>query len=317
MSNAEIINSLTQLSDLYLARGDEYRSKAYRTAANSIQSLTYTLTIDSLAGTKIVGVGAGIKEKIIQLITTGKIKELEKLRLDPATKSYEIFDKILGVGSSTISNWIKMSIYTLSDLRLALAKSLITLNHTQQLGLRYYDDLNTRIPREEVANIGEYMRNMAVETTNSTTNHIIFDIAGSYRREAATSGDIDILICHQRYITSYLEKFLRRVSLTDGFIDEISLGEQRLTFLFCYDKLVRQIDILYLPYKAYYAALMYFTGSGAYNEWLRMTAKKAGYKLNQNGIYKGNKLIPVNSEEDIYKIIGVDYVQPRLRLNGN
>ena len=76
---------------------------------------------------------------------------------------------------------------------------------------------------------------------------------------------------------------------------------------------VRRIDIRFVPFESYYSALLYFTGSYQLNRDMRLEAKKLGYKLNEYGLYKNNKLIKINSEKDIFDKLKLDYKHPKYR----
>ena len=142
-------------------------------------------------------------------------------------------------------------------------------------------------------------------------------IAGSYRRGASTSGDIDIIATS----TEYEETLLKNVSLElendPDFVAVMSSGSERLTFLYKYG-MVRQVDILYLPKSEFYPGVLYFTGDWSFNEEMRRYARKKGYRLNQRGLYqlKPPKLIKVNSEKEIFDILGLSYVEPPARMSG-
>ena len=82
---------------------------------------------------------------------------------------------------------------------------------------------------------------------------------------------------------------------------------------FCKSDKVRRIDIRYVPYKSYYSALLYFTGSGEFNRNMRTVAISLGYKLNEYGLYKNGKKIKVKSEKDIFNELGMEYVDPSKR----
>ena len=76
----------------------------------------------------------------------------------------------------------------------------------------------------------------------------------------------------------------------------------------------RRIDIRYVPYDVYFSALLYFTGSATLNINMRKIAEKMGLKLSEYGLTKedGTKL-PIESEYDIFKILKIEYLVPRLR----
>ncbi len=61
------------------------------------------------------------------------------------------------------------------------------------------------------------------------------------------------------------------------------------------------------------AAAQYFTGSKQHNVRLREIAVKAKMKLNEYGLFKGDKMIAGPVEEEIYQKLGLDYIDPLLR----
>ena len=97
------------------------------------------------------------------------------------------------------------------------------------------------------------------------------------------------------------------------FVDFIVIGKQKYSFLFFFEWVIH-VDIIYAPFESYYPALLYFTGSQRFNIWMRELCKKNGFTLNQNALEKNGRAIDVNSEEDIFKAIGIDYVVPTSRI---
>jgi DNA polymerase (family 10) len=76
-----------------------------------------------------------------------------------------------------------------------------------------------------------------------------------------------------------------------------------------------QVDIRVVEEESFGSALAYFTGSKAHNIRLREIASKAGLKINEYGIFreKDNRKLGGRSEEDIYSVLGLQYVAPELR----
>jgi DNA polymerase (family 10) len=66
--------------------------------------------------------------------------------------------------------------------------------------------------------------------------------------------------------------------------------------------------------KSFFPAYLYFTGSYEFNEKMRGIAKRQGYKLNEYGLYKGEKLIQIYCEKDVFDILGMNYLEPKDRL---
>jgi len=93
----------------------------------------------------------------------------------------------------------------------------------------------------------------------------------------------------------------------------------------------RRIDILIADPSYYYFALLYFTGSYNFNIYMRKIALTKGLSLSEYGFKPAtgaaaatgvgvatNKNIidtsdTINSEEDIFKYLGMTYVEPHRR----
>jgi DNA polymerase/3'-5' exonuclease PolX len=304
MQNNKIISMLKEFHDINEILGDVHRARAYNNAILEIRKLPPIISVDQL--TKIKNIGKGISQKIQEYLDTGSVAELAKLKKSPIVSTYDSLGKIAGVGKQTIAEWIKLGIMNLAALRRAISNGQVTLTPMQQLGLRHYSDLNERIPRDEVSHIANYIKRRAIKC-----NVDKFTIAGSYRRGLPTSGDIDILMTSDD--DSLLKCVLDKLETEPNFIGVLSQGKERLTLLmYGPSNKARQIDLLYVASASYFPALLYFTGSFEFNEYIRGIAKAAGYKLNQKGLYMPNQAV-ISSEEDIFKILDIEYIKPKMR----
>lgn len=306
--NSEILSLFSELADIFDILGDVYRMKAFRTAITRIAQLNWSIKDNPsrIITEKIPGVADGLKKRLLEYARTGEIAELNKLRKDKRMRAWNIFTKIIGVGPAVIHDWLELKIYTLSSLRKRIARGDIVLNKMQQYGLRFYDDLCTRIPREEVWEISEKLRGLIQFQQ--------FNLAGSYRRGALTSGDIDIVcVCSAEDMKRFHENLIN----DPGYIDTLSIGASRETFLYKLKHYVRQIDILYVPREEYWPSMLYFTGDWGFNEVMRGHARRKGYRLSQHGLYqfigKKLKLIPTVTEQDIFKKLELPYMEPSER----
>lgn len=338
--NKKLFEILLEFANIYNLLGDQYREGAYRTAAVFIESLDYALdnkTIKKFMTNKHPGIGPSIMNKIKDYIETGEIKKLQQLKNDPRIKASQIFSKILGVGPSTIKNWIAKGITSLDELKKAIKENKIKLNNTQILGLKYYDDLNERIPRNEITVIAHQLQQLF-------PNDSRFVVAGSYRRGLSTSGDVDILVSVTPEIFRAFEQKISNHKNSGKLIAIVSRGPERLTFLWKSGdhpdskNMVRQVDILNLSPDHYWAGLLYFTGSWEFNEAMRSYAKGLGLRLNQNGLFRLDKLadkkifalnygkipgtkisvastyfIIPQSERDIFDALNLQYIEPQDR----
>ena len=74
-------------------------------------------------------------------------------------------------------------------------------------------------------------------------------------------------------------------------------------------------DLRVVKKESFGAALQYFTGSKDHNIATRRIAIKNKLKLNEYGVYRENKQIAGKNEKDVYKSIGLRYIEPELRTN--
>lgn len=82
----------------------------------------------------------------------------------------------------------------------------------------------------------------------------------------------------------------------------------------------RRIDIKIYPREHFGYAILYFTGSDFFNRSMRLFARKKGYTLSDHGLhpafrFKNQKIwegenIPCYTEEDVFKVLGLDYKKP-------
>jgi DNA polymerase (family 10) len=74
-----------------------------------------------------------------------------------------------------------------------------------------------------------------------------------------------------------------------------------------------QVDCRVVEAKSFGAALLYFTGSKNFNIHLRKLALKEGLKINEYGIFRKDRYIVGKTEEEIFKFLGLSFIEPELR----
>lgn len=320
-TNTDIANELHSLAEL--AGKTSHKWIAYNVAATSIKAATNIDIYSAATQTAsprphIPRVGDKIWTIITQFCTTGGYTDIRR-QLQAAADARAIFTKIIGVGDATADAWVNAGIHSLDDLRVEVEAKRIALSHVQALGLKYYEDLNTRIPRAEVEHITKALSPAIIDAAHPVKGPIV---VGSWRRGSADSGDIDLLIaCDGSYVnTSCRIKAIER-AVTDRSL-LLSSGTSRLSFLYRSWVYMRQVDILVAPAAEYGAALLYFTGDWEFNESMRRYAKKQGMRLNQTGLYRVSKnggtttrvLVAADTEESIFAALGLDFLPPSQRI---
>ncbi len=122
MSNDEIIEALELTAKLMeLHDGDVFKIKTYNAAAYSLNRLTdvhlATMSIDELS--KLQSVGKGTAAKMIELVQTGQLKELDELTSKTPQGVLDMFN-VKGIGPKKISTiWRELGIDNLRELELA------------------------------------------------------------------------------------------------------------------------------------------------------------------------------------------------------
>lgn len=275
----------------------------------------------------VEGIGKGVMRRIDEILENGYLKEITLKTEDVnETKYVEILKEVYGIGDKTAFEFVRKGIKSIDDLKKAVETGKIEVNSNIQMGLKYVDKYKQHIPREEMKQMDKYLHRI-VEQIGDGLEIII---CGSYRRKKDFSNDIDCMLTCPRIMTqndletkkNYLHEFINLLREDLFIVDALTSDDVETKFMgFCHyskDTAIRRIDIRYIPYESYYPALLYFTGSGNFNQEMRTRAKKMGYKLNEYGLYKKTgekyKKISVSSEEDIFNNLGMLYVTPEKRI---
>ena len=320
MSNKQsIIDNFHILERYYKQEGDRWRSQAYNGAIRAIQQLNISDIKNINQIKKVPGLGKQSVEKINEYLETGQIAKAEEVKTllvkekeDQKTISKQRilgkFTSVLGAGEKTAEKWWDAGMRSMKDLH----KNTHLLTNEQKIGLKYYDDLHTRIPREYIDTFQLMVRYVLAKEVGMDGYELI--IAGSYRRKTKTSGDIDILITSKKLTLKRIVDILIKWGI---ITDVISMKKEKFMgiahcpsgqyFYF-------HVDIVFLPKEQWGAGLLWFTGSKGFNITMRAKAKKMGYTLNQHGLFnKKGEQIPAYSEKEIMKALGMKWVPPEKR----
>lgn len=338
--NAPVISVLKKMSEYYIQTNDHWKTIAYRRAITELESITDRKITTAEEAKELPGFGSKMAEKLEEIVNTHSLAQLDYALQDPMAKISALFLGIYGVGKSTADKWIAKGFRTLDDL-LQKAK----LNDSQRIGIEHYHDLNTRIPREEVTKLGEYVKVEAAKIDHEV--HLL--IGGSYRRGADSSGDIDFIITKKGttsskdllpFLNHLVGNLWRQCFLTAELASHSSNKDDGgskwhgccvLPRILGYNDdenyrpVWRRIDLLLVPETEFGAALIYFTGNDIFNRSLRLLASKKGMRLNQRGLYKDvmrgpgreklteGDLMEGKDEKRIFEILNVKWREPHER----
>ena len=311
--NEKFIDLMDKLANIMTKHGEQFRARAYQKAQESLMTYIPDITTpEQLKG--LPGIGSTIMEKLKEYVSTGTLRILEREKNNPIN----IIGEIYGVGPKKAKELIDAGITTIDQLR----EQQDILNDIQRVGLKYYEDIMQRIPRSEIDDYNMIFID-AFDQVKVPDSH--FEIVGSYRRGALESGDIDVIITSPEpaVFRSFIDILIRDgIILPDGILSRGSskcLAIARLPGT----PFARRVDFLYTNLMEYPFAILYFTGSKIFNTVMRGRALSLGYSLNEHGMYKmdgkkkGEKVdVVFKSERDIFDFLGMEYKEPRDRING-
>ncbi|CAG8616275.1 12699_t:CDS:10, partial [Acaulospora morrowiae] len=318
--NKFIIDKLQVLLDHYQVRNDKWRVLSYRKAISAIKNHKKPITSYEEAK-KISGIGNSIASKIAEIVKTGNLKRIESI-----PESDDIiakFSAVHGVGSSVALKWYAKGYRTFDDIL-----KNVELTPTQKAGIECFEDLQQRIPRDEVKVISKVVEDAAHGIDPKSE---LFT-TGSYRRGNSTCGDIDILITRNdidgKTHFGIIPKLVKCLNEQGILTHDLSQPRDDLSTRYmgiC--KLpggkFRRIDFFSVPYNELGAALISYTGDDIFNRSMRLLAKKKNMKLNHHGLYENRggaeKLIAQKTEKEIFDalerqmnaIVKIDTTFPR------
>lgn len=309
-----IIKNLEKLKISYLDDDSKkWNLRALNIALKNIKEYNDDFKSGSDLKKKIKGIGDKIAKRIDEILECGFLKELENLNLNE--NSYEELMSIVGVGKSRAKDWIKLGIRNITDLKENIKNKNLKITKNIELGLKYYDDLKSRIPREEITEMKKIIEKIILKVNED----LIFNICGSYRRGLNHSGDIDLLITHKEYDGdinkfNFLSKIINNLKKEKFIIDDLSKGNKKFMG-FCklkHDLLARRIDILFIDYKSYYSSILYFTGNKYFNLFIRQKLLQKKMSLNEYYLKNlvNNEIIYLKSEKEIFDILEMNYLEP-------
>ena len=311
--NHSIINEFEKLIEYHKQQNtNKFRITAFNKALNAIKSMNFEIThVEQVKN--ISGIGKGTQDRINEILTSGKLSEIK----DTNSELNELI-RISGIGPAKASALYTEGI-TLKKLQNDPCLVEEHLNHHQKIGLKYLEDIESRIPYDEISSIEKYLSKII----KNIDPKLRFTICGSYRRKKETSGDIDILLYYEKenYENNNILKDVIYTLTKKKFLID-NLTEAGLTKYMGICRIntnckARRIDVRYIKTIHYPYALLYFTGSGEFNKNMRVHANKLGFKLNEYYLMnlETEEEIYLNSEREIFEYLKLTYVEPRNRIN--
>ena len=310
--NEELSGIMDKLHTIMLKQGEPFKARAYKKAEETIMGVTTDITdIQQLKGKP--GIGETIMEKLKEYVETGTLRLLERENNNPEN----ILSDVYGVGPKKAKELVAKGITSIAQLR---EQQNAVLNDVQRIGLKYYEDILERIPRSEIDSYAKIFETAFNKIKESGSR---YEIVGSYRRGAESSGDIDLILTSQN--EDVFKNFVDELVYRKIILEILSRGKSKCLVIAKLPdaKHARRVDFLYAAPEEYPFSILYFTGSKAFNTVMRGHALKMGYSLNEHGFSKitdkkkEEKLTHgFTREKDIFDFLNIVYKTPNQRIDG-
>lgn len=312
MKNLEIANIFRNIAQiLEIKGGNVFRIRAYERAAQNLEGLSEDLghIIGQGRLREIPGIGSDLEAKIREFDKSGKIKAYEELKKTIPPGLLDLLN-ISSIGPKTAKLLYEQAkVKSVAGLEKAIKKGKLagipgiknkTIENISK-GIALFKKGKERMTLAQAVLAAEpFLR--ALDKLPQVKN---ISAAGSLRRQKETVRDIDILVASdkpRKVMQAFVDFPAVKQVLAKGDTKSAVRTESGV-----------QIDCRVVERSSFGAALLYFTGSKNFNVKLRRMAIKRGLKINEYGIYRGRRFICGASENEIFKALGMAYVEPELR----
>jgi DNA polymerase/3'-5' exonuclease PolX len=327
--NQELVELFRKLSQLHqnsaIDSYDEYRAYTFQLVAGRLSQIDIDIRADPSSMTALRSIPGLCGSTTLRLIEewrrTGTVERLCKLEMDDQRIAIRNLIQIWGVGPKIAKQMVQQNIRSIEHVRERLASGELTLSDNQRVGVDCYEDFMKRIPRQEVEQLLEIIKEELIAILPNATVAAM----GSYRRGKVDCGDADFLITDSNYKTctprsalallirklmkkGYIAHNLTTVDDVDNEMGRISpenrsdttipsfqpyYSSQSYMGVFLSPSLPgvrRRVDIKFYPNRERAFATLYFTGCGWFNRSMRLWAtRKANLVLNDHGFFPVSK----------------------------
>ncbi len=323
MSNAALSAIFSQMADVMEILGeDRFRINSYRTVARAIDEIPTDVAVLLESGelAKTPGIGKSSLAKIEEFVKTGRIQAHQDLLARIPRALLDLLT-IPGVGPKTVKTLYEhLHISTVVELKKAIEDGTIeTLPGFGAKkaaailrGIEFLEKATGRIRLDQAMIAAQLVKDYLRPLPGVDR----IETAGSLRRWAETIGDVDLLVTTEKPDSKAKQTPEQIIESFTGapFVERVlAAGGTKGSVIIRAETTPVQIDVRVVPPESFGAAMQYFTGSKAHNIRLREIAIKAGLKLNEYGLFKGDTVVAGAVEQEIYEKLGLDFIDPVLR----
>ncbi|MDG0022999.1 DNA polymerase/3'-5' exonuclease PolX [Trinickia sp. Y13] len=318
LHNADIASIFLEIADLLEIQGQNpFRIRAYRNAARSVGEFGKSVAemIEQNEDLKAIpGIGDDLESKMREIAASGKCDLLEQLHHEMPAAITELL-QVQGLGPKRVrSIHDALHVQTIDALYRAAKEGKIRVlpGFGEKTEAHIVETIEAHLHKSrrfKLALAEQYAQPlMAYLSATPGADEVV--AAGSFRRRAATVGDLDILVA--AHDAAAAAAVMRRFVRYDEVAEVLSRGETRASVTL---RNGMQVDLRVIAPASFGAALVYFTGSKAHNIAMRRIAQARGLKINEYGVFRKDTRIAGETEESVYDAIGLPWIPPPLREN--
>lgn len=311
--NTDIAACFNKLADLLEIEGaNAFRVRAYRNAARTVAGLPQSvadMVADGAELSSLPGIGIDLAAKITEFLETGTLQLLQEVENRTPPELATLLH-LPGLGPKRVEALHDaLGITSLDELETAARSGKV--RELSGFGEQIEQNILEALPQQK-GQATRLKRALAeapardlqayLQKVNGVKELVV---AGSYRRRLETVGDLDILVTCKR-----------GSRVMDRFVDYedvervVSHGKTRSTVVL---RSGLQVDLRVVAQVSYGAALHYFTGSKAHNIAIRKLGQNKRLKINEYGVFHGNKRVAGRREQEVYAQVDLPYIEPELR----
>lgn len=301
MTNRDISNVLSEMGKLMELHGmNEFKVKSVQNAAFNISRIEQEIAgLPPNEIEQLKGVGKSISQKILELISTGTLAELDSL-LEATPKGVVEMMRIKGIGPKKVAIlWKELGVETPGELLYACNENRLT--ELKGFGLKTQDQIKKAI-EFSISNKGFFHYARVEEQANEILKLLLSfpkvagaSVTGNMRRKCEVITSLDFLIA-----TTDSEQFKSAISSHAAF-----------------EKYEKKLfpDKIELITDTEPACIIHICNPGQFAMQLMVTTGNQSHidelKLTQADKFVGDQSF--NSENEIYTALGMDFIQPELR----
>lgn len=318
VTNSDVSTIFQRMADLLEIQGENvFRIRAYRNAAHTIDGLGESVATMVGRGedlSELPGIGKDLAGKITEIVASGHLAALDRLARRVPGQLAEMM-QLPALGPKRVAALHeKLGIRTLAQLEAACRSG--KLRQVPGIGdktvARVLDALERwkAAPKRTRIDVAEQVVEPLLAWLRGAPEVRECMVAGSLRRRCETVGDIDVLVCTATEDEG--PAVVERLAAYDNVREVLARGPTRGTVVL---RSGMQVDIRAVPKRSWGAALLYLTGSKAHNIAVRRLALARGRKINEYGVFRGDRFLVGETEAAVYEQVGLPFLEPELREN--